>query len=328
MTIMNKSFRQAKAALALILCGLSSAALADECQLAKRVEPVNLTVPVTVQIPPSVTVAPTGTVLYKKEASLTQLTGSHRPITGACRETIRKVLNGRITTSQDGLNTFATSLSGLGLRITVIYDKPGTAHQEWVLPFSTPITGLSSAGLTTDDFKLRFEAVKTGEIESGTLNFSLPSLLALNDNSLIVSLAVRVLSAKAHCSILVPNPQINLPPIDAAELAGGGTKTPFPVNLRLSCLNTRKASLSIEGLNESYRPSIFKNMSSDNPAGGVGIEMLYSGSVMSPNNPIDLSLPQKQGAISLPLTVRYAKTNEKITQGKVKAQITLRINYL
>ncbi|WNN48397.1 fimbrial protein [Siccibacter colletis] len=308
--------------------GMVASAAAAECSSSTRTDPLNLTVPVTVQMPANAITAPVGAVLYKKEATLAQLTGTHRDITGACVEQLRKSLNGRISARQSGFNTFATTLPGLGLRITVIYDKAGRPRKEWVLPFTALVRDLTQAALTTDDIRLRFEMVKTGRLESGMLNLRLPSLLALNDNSLVVNLALTVLAAKAHCTIQVPNPQITLPPIDAAALASNTPKRQYPVGVNLLCLNTRQASISIEGVNDSKTASIFKNVSSENPAGGVGIEMLYNGSVMQPGRSMDIALPQQQSGFAVPLAVRYAKTHEKITQGKVKAQITLRINYL
>ncbi|CCJ86912.1 protein [Cronobacter dublinensis 582] len=329
--IMNRQRIAKLAKMALLVFatkGMVSNAAAADCLSSARTDPLNLTVPVTVQMPGNAIAAPVGAVLYKKEATLAQLTGTHRDITGACVEQLRKNLNGRISARQSGFNTFATSLPGLGVRITVIYDKAGRPRKEWTLPFSVPVVDLARAALTTDDIRLRLELVKTGALESGTLNLRLPSLLSLNDNSLVVNLALTVLSAKAHCTIQVPTPQINLPPIDAAALASNASKQLYPVGVNLLCLNTSKASLSIEGLNDPKTASIFKNVSQEEPAGGVGIEMLYNGSLMVPGRPMDITLPQQQAGFSVPLAVRYAKTNEKITKGKVKAQITLHINYL
>ncbi|MBL7637104.1 fimbrial protein, partial [Atlantibacter hermannii] len=79
---------------------------------------------------------------------------------------------GRISASQSGQNVFATKLPGLGLRITVIYDKPGATHKEWILPFTASLDDKAWENLTTDDIKLRLEAVKTGTITSGILTFT------------------------------------------------------------------------------------------------------------------------------------------------------------
>lgn len=329
--MMNKKgcCRLAKMAFMVMLArGAVTTAMAAECEITPRKEPLNLTIPVTVQLPINSVSAPVGSVLYKKEASLAQLTGSHRDITGACIEKIRKNLTGRISSRQRGLNTYDTVLPGLGIRVTAIYDKAGQPHKEWILPFTTPLTTLATAGINTDDIRLRFETVKTGAIKSGTYTLRLPSLLSLNDNSLVVNLALQVLTSKAHCGILVPEPQVDLPPIDAAVLASGSNKKNYPVAVNLSCLNTQKVSISIEGLHDAQLPSVFRNVAPENTAGGVGIEMLYNGSVMMPGRTMDIALPQQQGGVSLPLSVRYARTNEQITQGQVKAQLTLRINYL
>ena len=316
------------ALLVIMVKGTMTNALAAECATAVRKDPLNLTIPLTVQLPMNSVSAPVGTVLYKKEASLAQLTGSHRNITGSCIEKIRENLSGRISSKQSGFNTFETALPGLGIRVTAIYDKAGQPHKEWILPFTAPLTNIATAGITTDDLKLRFETVKTGTIKSGMYTLRLPSLLTLNDSSLVVNLALNLQTAKAHCGIQVPEPQIELPPIDAAVLASRSSKETYPVAVNLSCLNTQKASIRIEGINDSKISSVFKNVAPENAAGGVGIEMLYNGSVMTPGKSMDISLPQQQGGISLPLSVRYARNNEKITQGNVKTQLTLRINYL
>ncbi|WP_313081322.1 fimbrial protein [Atlantibacter sp.] len=324
---MNKLILMMTALLTVLMLNNAAAAEPGDCKT-RNSDAQNLTVPVTVQLPLRTTTAPAGSVLYKKEASLAQLTGSHHNLTGACLEKIQKMLSGRIAASQQGSGVFATALPGLGLRITVIFDKPGQAKKEWVLPFNAPMANISNAVVSTDDIKLRLEAIKTGVIQSGTVNVRLPSLLALSDNSLVVNLAMTVLTPKAHCTIQVPNPQIDLPPIDSSVLEKNSSIAAHPVNVSLSCLNTQQASINVEGINDSQSASIFKNVSEDNPASGVGIEMLYNQSVMIPGHPLDISLPQQQNGFSLPLSVRYARTQQKVSTGKVKAQITLRINYL
>lgn len=307
--------------------GMTLSAAAEECQLTHRVDPVNLTVPVTAQMPANAVSASTGTVLYKKEASLAQLTGVHKTLTGACYKKISQSLNGRITARQSGYNTFETSLPGIGFRITVIFDKAGETRKEWILPFSTPLTQLPTAGIATEDIRLRFELVKTGIIQSGNLYFRLPALLSLNDNSLVVNMVLKILAAKAHCTIQLANPQLTLPPIKAQDLINNNNDS-YPVKMNLQCMNTQRASISIEGVNDTKKLSVFKNVTTDNPAGGVGIEMLYHGNVIMPGRAINLVMPQQPNGFSLPLSVRYAKTEDKVSAGKVKAQITMHINYL
>lgn len=321
------TFRLIKTAIFLLTIKGMMATAAAECQIKPRVEPLNLTVPVTIQMPDNVVSAATGTVLYKKEASLAQLTGTRKALTGDCLEQFNKNLNGRITARQSGFNTFETSLPGIGIRLTVIFDKAGKTRREWILPFSAPLTEMSTTGITTEDIRIRLEAVKTGQIQSGNLYFRLPALLTLNDNSLVVNMALKILAAKAHCTIQVPSPQISLPPIKAQDIANANNNA-YPVSVNLQCMNTQRASINIEGLNDTNKLSAFKNVSTDSPASGVGIEMLYNGNVIIPGRAIDLIMPQQPTGFSLPLSVRYAKLNDNISAGKVKAQITLHINYL
>ncbi|MOA61789.1 hypothetical protein D3C78_1870150 [compost metagenome] len=72
---------------------------------------------------------------------------------------------------------------------------------------------------------------------------------------------------------------------------------------------------------------MFNNIAIDNPAKGVGIEMLYNGNTLTPGTAVDIALPN-QSNFALPISVRYARLKEKISEGNIKTQITLRINYL
>lgn len=319
--------------LTLLLCSLAlwtEVALAQEepCSLNPQIKRQSLTVPVSVQLPTTMASVSIGTVLYKKEQSLAQLTGTHRQILPACIKKIHQTLNGRISSAQSGKNIWATALPGLGVRITVIYDKPGMAYKEWQLPFNATLDEVMQKGLTTDDIKLRFEAIKTGQIEGGTLSEMLPSLLTLSDNSLVVNLALNVIAAKAHCSILIPQPQIGLTPIDAKELLDHRHGADWPVSVNLQCLNTRHASIKIEGVYAANNTTVFENVATDTPAKGVGIEMTFNGIVMQPGHPVDIAMPQQQIGFPLPFSVRYARTEQSVSGGNVKAQITLHINYL
>ncbi|EKY3118313.1 fimbrial protein [Cronobacter turicensis] len=310
----------------MMLKGLMVPVYASDCTLKQKTS--NVTIPVTVQLPDNVSMMSVGSVLYKREASLAELSGKHDVISTECRAKISQLLRGKMPSRQSGQDTYATPLPGVGVRITLIYEKAGFAHKEWVLPFSTPTANLSDKTITSDDLKIRFEAIKTGPITGGgVLNFRVPSLVTLSDNSLVVNLALALISPKAHCMIQVASPQIELLPVKISELKNNTSTNAKPVGVNLLCINTSKASINIEGLNDATYPTVFKNVSTDNQASNVGIEMLFNGAVMRPGLPVELALPN-QNSYTLPLTVRYAKTGENVTGGKVKAQITLRINYL
>lgn len=302
-------------------------AMAGTCTQQAPIEARNLNVPVVIQLPQQSVTASTGTVLFKKEASLAQLTGSHHIISNECINKIKKIFIGRTSTQQSGSGVFNTTAPGIGLRLTLIFNKPNRPHREWVFPFHNAAADLTNDVITMDDIKLRLEIVKTGIIKGGSVNMQLPSLLALSDNSLVVNLTIKFLAPKSHCSIQVVTPQLDLPPIDVAVIDKQKKSKDYPANINLLCLNTQKASINIEGNNNASIPSIFNNIASDNPASGVGIEMLYNGSTLTPGNPIDIALPN-QSNFALPISVRYARLNEKLSQGNIKSQITIRINYL
>lgn len=327
MNAMKMCLRLAQAAVLVMTAkGLFTPAFAEDCKIKNR--PSTVTVPVSVSLPDNISMLPIGSVVYKREATLAQLSGTHDVISSECQTKIRNRLSGKIPPQQSGQDTYATLLPGLGIRITLIYDKAGSPHREWVLPFSAPTQDISHSPIMSDDIKLRLELIKTGEIaQGGVLNFRIPSLIALSDNSFVANLVMTLISPKAHCMIQVLTPQVELPPVKISELKNKSAKADQPVNVNLLCMNTSKASINIEGVNEPSYPTVFRNVAPVSPAQNVGIEMLFNGAVMRPDFPLDLSLPN-QNSYALPLTVRYAKTGDNLTSGNVKAQITLRINYL
>ena len=123
---MKRSARHCLSAVvaAALMAGMTHTARADECKLNTAGDRVNLNVPVAVQLPLNTSSAASGTVLYKKEAPLSLLSGVHRNINLQCLEAIRKRLVGRIPGTQSGKNIYATTVNGLGVRITAIYAKP------------------------------------------------------------------------------------------------------------------------------------------------------------------------------------------------------------
>ncbi|EPN9528782.1 fimbrial protein [Cronobacter malonaticus] len=324
---MKICFRLAQVALLVMTAkGLFTPAFAGDCKINNS--PASITVPVSVPLQDNIAMLPTGSVVYKREATLAQLSGTHGIISSECQTKIRNRLTGKIPGQQSGQDTYATSLPGLGVRITLVYDKSGSAHKEWILPFSAQTQDISHSPITSDDIKLRLEVIKTGTItQSGVLTFRIPSLIALSDNSFVANLAMTIISPKAHCMIQVLTPQVELPPVKISELKNNSANAAESVNVNLLCMNTSKASINIEGVNDNSYPTVFRNVAPENPALNVGIEMLFNGTVMRPDSPLDLSLPN-ENSYALPLTVRYARTGKNLTSGNVKAQITLRINYL
>ncbi|WP_313109477.1 fimbrial protein [Atlantibacter sp.] len=318
------------AAVALLaITSVCNSARAADCNISDARSRVNLNVPAVVQLPINTGSAASGTVLYRKEAPLSVLTGMHKNIDMSCLDAARKRLTGRIPSAQSGKNIFNTNIDGLGLRITVMYHTSDGAQKSWTLPFDATVLDLNNKTISTDDISLRLEVIKTGTVNtSNSMEFRVPYLVALADNLMVVSLTMKVMAAKSFCAIQVANPQVTLPPIEASELAKNSDPTAYPVDISLNCINTQKASINIEGLVDPAKPSIFKNVADDAAASGVGIQMLYNNSVMLPGQAMAISLPTQQNNFALPLTIRYAKTNDKITSGQVKSQITLRINYL
>lgn len=302
---------------------------AAECTVKTNASPVNLTIPLTAQFESNMIGSSTGSVLWQKEATLSQLANSHRNIDIDCLLKSGAQFSGKLNSAQQGQNTFATSIPGIGIRIKLIYAAPGAARREWMLPFNVSATSLNSKQINTDNISLRIELIKTGEFGSAaSAPYIMPAMLTLANNALVVNLALAIAPPRAHCHLKLNSPQIVMPPIEANMLRHNIQSSLTPVRAELQCINASQVALTLEGTASQER-GVFENLVKENGARGVGMQVLYGQEVMMPNLPkIIIDSPAAPQQVQLPLSVRYAKTGSDITAGSVQAKITLKINYL
>ncbi|UTJ47157.1 fimbrial protein [Atlantibacter subterranea] len=302
---------------------------AAECAAQNKDSPVNLTIPLTAQFQTNIITSPPGSVLWHKEATLSQLANSHREINIDCLLQAGAQFSGKLKNNQQGQNTYATSIPGIGIRVKLIYAAPGAARREWMLPFNVSVASLNSKNINTDTLSLRIELIKTGEFgTASSAPYMMPAMLTLGNNALVVNLAVAIAPPHAHCNLKLNSPQIVMPPIDAGMLRQNVHSALTPINAELQCINASQVALTLEGATSPTR-GVFENLVKTNGAGGVGMQIIYGQEVMLPNSPkIILDSPGAPQRMQLPLSARYAKTGDPITAGSVQAKITLKINYL
>ncbi|MBE4916919.1 fimbrial protein, partial [Enterobacter cloacae complex sp. P4RS] len=102
----------------------------------------------------------TGATLFNKEISLSSLSGEHLISDDKCFPALHNILAGRLTTTQTSNHVFSTRVDGIGIRLTLIFDKAGVGHREWTIPFNVDLTSISNKKITTNDFKVRIELLK------------------------------------------------------------------------------------------------------------------------------------------------------------------------
>lgn len=284
--------------------------------------PLSANLPINIQLPDNVDELPSGAVLFHKEVSLDKVVGLGSVFATSCSAVHN--LSANLPGSEIANHLFATGVAGIGVRLTLVYGKSGN----WVFPFQKRLQG-DGKPLHIDDFLLRIEIIKDS---GGTRNPEIthPLLLTMEiDNAFInMNIYLHFLQTRVHCSINSPTPQVTLPPISAEVLYSKRTSPTTSVNVILSCSSTHIVNIQVKGEAVSSYLDVFRNLETISPAEGVGIQMLYSGRVISPDNSFAVNYSKVGLPMLLPLRVRYAKINEHIAPGRVSAKITLNINHL
>ncbi|MBE4895983.1 MULTISPECIES: fimbrial protein [Enterobacter cloacae complex] len=287
------------------------------------------TIPISFRIPDDIQSKSIGTVLFRKEATLTELTGKSKDLTSDCIAKASQVFTGRLPDVKSGNNVFKTRVDGVGIRITVVFSKKGVVHKELFIPFAISLGQYANKQIKTDDISIRLELVKIGNVETqGVETFNIPDLLTLNDGSFIAGLAVKIAPASPHCAIKMNAPQVVLTAVKTSQFKNSPASPPQPVEIGVECINTTHASISIEGMSKIDSGWVLENLLKEKASSGVGIELLYDGKTIIPHQIIDIGLSKENQSKSLPFTARYLKIADEVKAGEVKTQFTLRLDYL
>lgn len=287
------------------------------------------TIPVSFRMPDDIQSKTIGTVLFRKEATLTELTGKSKDITSDCITRTSQVLTGLLPETKTGNNVFNTHVDGVGIRVTIVLSKKGVIHEEFALPFTLSLGQYAGKQIKTDDIRIRLELIKTGDIKThGVETINIPDLLKVSDGSFIARLAVKITPASPHCAIKMNAPQVVLNAVKISQFKNSPASSPQPVEIGVECMNITHASISVEGMSQIDSGWVLENLQKENASSGVGIELLYEGKTIVPHQMIDIGLSKENQSRALPFTARYLKIADEVKAGEVKTRFTLRLDYL
>lgn len=307
----------------ILLCSYANAA----CLITDSTFTTNISDNIT--LPQNIGRIPTGSVLYKKESLLSTNAGNQLVSQDDCVSTLHNMLSGKIASSEVGSNIYATNIEGVGIRLTLIIDKPGVGHREWLIPFRFNINSFSKEKITTQNIKIRVELIKYRDIKLNNAKIIyMHDVISSADKKIIVNFILNVLANHSYCKVHVLSPQITLPDVYVSVFKATNVTRSFPVYLNMDCENVQRATLTIEGQLNLGSETVFRNLEINTPAKGVGIELLYNHQVIKAMHAVNIPDSELSGNALLPLSVRYAKVNDKVEPGEVKSKITLHFNYL
>lgn len=181
-----------------------------------------------------------------------------------------------------------------------------------------------------------FELIKTGPITSGYISSGLLARV-YGDGDYVTAASYNIngpLINSVACSITTPNLTFPIGDIMVSKfgtaigtIPSGGQNTQ---NLGLNCDYNANINVSLSG---TQNPDVgttsvlaLTNQGDADVATGVGVQILYNGTVLSRNSNIVLKR-SNGGQEMLPITARYYQTKTAVTTGKANATATLNLTY-
>ncbi|CAB3785668.1 hypothetical protein LMG28138_02034 [Pararobbsia alpina] len=231
--------------------------------------------------------------------------------------------------------TFQTNVPGIGVRFYITEGWVGRFVQA---PISTTISKRGN-GAAID--YTRAALVVTGPVSGGTLS-TLPSMQITFSGSCITTVSqtqyIKPGStiAQRTCSVTTPSVIVPLPQIGARSLPNiGSTAGNTAFGIKVECAAGIDLYMTMTDASSPSNRSSNLSLSSDSTAKGAALQILRGQTLISYGPDSALSGTQNQwyvgnatgGVMNIPLSVRYIRTAETLSEGTVKGSATFTMSY-
>lgn len=232
---------------------------------------------------------------------------------------------GLFSSSTGYSGTYATNVPGVGVKV---YDS----YYGATFPYNYSANGNYYMAYDTYTVSL----VKTGAISAGMISSGklIVSGISGSGDYFDISIPSGVYIVPVACSITTPNLTFPIGDILVSKfgtaigtIPTGGQNTQ---NLGLNCDYNANINVSLSGI---QNPDIgttsvlaLTNQGDADVAKGVGVQILYNGTVLSRDSRIVLKR-SSGGQEMLPITARYYQTKTSVTTGRANATATLNLTY-
>lgn len=269
---------------------------------------------------------PVGTVIATTYSSATGMTASCTAPNGY--EYDKMMYQGGVSTNIS--QVYQTNIPGVG-----IYGYHDSARWVFLNPSNSQYISIASGG-SQNDYGQTFQLIKTGAITSGTLARSVVAQVSYdgspNTPGIVINMGSGTVTQVA-CSINTPNVNVPLDPmLSSSFTAINSTLGAKPFTIGLSCDAGARinASLSFTQNAETSNNSVIAltGAGTSSVATGVGIQLLYGGTILTNNN--NIVLKTSTGGQEFPagaFTARYFQTKSTVTTGDANATATLNLTY-
>ena len=223
-------------------------------------------------------------------------------------------------------NVYSTNIPGVGISI-----GSSNGSFQWTNPPGATYYGTASVTLNVSRL---ITIYKIGPITSGVFQSGLAARSYTDTGQSVESYYISGGTVtQVACSITTPNVNVPLAPILASSFTSiNSTKgdTPFTIGLNCDAGTRINASLSFTQNTDSSNNSVIQLTGAGTPsvATGVGIQLLYSGTILRNNT--NVVLKTSTGGSEFPagaFTARYFQTSSTVTTGDANATATLNLTY-
>ncbi|WP_190286592.1 fimbrial protein [Pantoea sp. B_10] len=134
----------------------------------------------------------------------------------------------------------------------------------------------------------------------------------------------------ASCTLVQPEP-VTLPPVDVRDFGGAAGKEvgQATMEIKLNNCTSDQSKLDIQ-VSGTGSGTVFSNTATDNPAGGVGIEVFdLDGLAFKTDGTsnADVQTREQDGSYDIKYTVKYVSTADTVTAGNVQSIVTVAFTY-
>ncbi len=237
----------------------------------------------------------------------------------------------------DSQYIYKTTIPGVGIRLSFGENK--------VIPF---FSIRSSGWDITSNIEMVIEFIRLGPITAaGTLEGEIAGGFAENGATQVISIRlanpITVTPKTPTCSATMPTIEVDMGKVAVSSFGGavgsyGGNPTDF--NIDLLCDGGESTSytnlhMTLTDATDPGNTSDQLNLTPDSTAEGVKLRIFNGSEAVSfgPDSDVTGNLNQwsvgqvQNGPVSIPLSVRYVKTDPVVRPGSVQATATFTLNY-
>lgn len=204
---------------------------------------------------------------------------------------------------------------------------PSTSGTSWSRSLSTIHAGIPPWSIMGD---IVLALYQTGPIrQGGVIPAAAIAELQVSDGLQVMNMSMSAITVNVlACNITTPTVNVQMPAFYKSSFNGvGSTTTETEFRIGANCDSGVMPTITFSGQTNSGTTNVFAIKSGSGTATGVGVQLLYGGSVINQNTAVAMNTTTAAGTTEFPFSTRYIQTENTVTSGQADATITFTLSY-